>query len=364
MNEAVLFLNALALRSHNSSLPAYIQVGGSIRSRKFQIYVQINDMKEQGLIKTGSFTMEEDQSILAQYHRLLNETKVDREKLEEEMYSKKKSRSFMLQRQLVGFYLLQELRCGNTRLPVEVFSRLGTLGSYGAFTEEEEVAILAWVEQHGPKDWTVLASKLNRKYLLAGNSVKEHYHILKNRMQKKKTGKYSDEELEAIIQYVFQQNPKVLALTHMFSHGVDFGPIAETLNRSKMGVYEVFSDDIHPLLRRFEAGTLEKDVREDILSYAKSRGWKSGIEIDFEEMASQEQFKGHTRPSLHRLFDGMLNNTNVKLVGKKSKKGITVSQVEEWWNRSERRGKTPKRKNREDVIVQTYLRVKEDIKEI
>ena len=364
MNEAVLFLNALALRSHNSSLPAYIQVGGSIRSRKLQIYVQINDMKEQGLIKTGSFTMEEDQGILAQYHRLLKETKVDREKLEEEMYSKKKSRSFMLQRQLVGFYLLQELRCGNTRLPVEVFSRLGTLGSYGAFTEEEEVAILAWVEQHGPKDWTVLASKLNRKYLLAGNSVKEHYHILKNRMQKKKTGKYSDEELEAIIQYVFQQNPKVLALTHMFSHGVDFGPIAETLNRSKMGVYEVFSDDIHPLLRRFEAGTLEKDVREDILSYAKSRGWMSGIEIDFEEMASQEQFKGHTRPSLHRLFDGMLNNTNVKLVGKKSKKGITVSQVEEWWNRSERRGKTPKRKNREDAIVQTYLRVKEDIKEI
>lgn len=321
-------------------------------------------MKEQGLIRTGSFTKVEDQSILAQYQRLLSETKVDRGKLEEEMYSKKKSRSFMLQRQLVGFYLLQELRHGNTRLPVEVFSRLGTLGSYGAFTEEEEVAIMAWVEQHGPKDWTGLASKLNRKYLLAGNSVKEHYQIMKNRAEKKRTGKYSDEELGAIIRYVFKQNPKVLALTHMFSHGVDFGPIAETLNRSKVGVYEVFSDDIHPLLRRFEAGTLENDVREDIISYAKSRDWKSGIEIDFEEMASQEQFKGHTRSSLHRLFDGMLNNTNVKLGSNKSKKGIMLSQVEEWWNNSERRGKTPKRLNREEAIVQVYLRVKEDIKEI
>ena len=223
---------------------------------------------------------------------------------------------------------------------------------------------MAWVEQRGPKDWTLLASKLSRKYLLAGNSVKEHYQIMKNRTLKKRTGKYSDEEMEAILREVFNQNPKVLALTHMFSHGVDFGPIAGTLNRSKTGVYEVFSDYIHPLLRRFEAGTLEKDVREDILFYAKSRGWKSGIEIDFEEMASQEQFKGHTRPSLHRLFDGMLNNTNVKLGGSKSKKGIMLSQVEEWWNTSERRGKTPKRKSREEAVVQAYLRVKEDIKEI
>ena len=321
-------------------------------------------MKEQGLIKTGSFTSEEDQSILSQYQRLLSETKVDQEKLEGEMYSKKKSRSFMLQRQLVGFYLLQELSHGHMRMPVEVFSRLGTLGSHGAFTEEEEVAILAWVEQHGPKDWTLLALKLGRKYLLAGNSVKEHYQIMKNRTQKKRTGKYSDEDLETIIRYVFNQNPKVLALTHMFSHGVDFGPLAESLKRSKVGVYEVFSDDIHPVLRRFEAGTLEKDVREDILSFAKSKGWKSSIELDFEEMASQEQFKGHTRPSLHRLFDGMLNNTNVRLGGSKSKKGITLSQVEEWWNTSERRGKTPRRKNREDFIVQAYLRVKEEIKEV
>ena len=320
-------------------------------------------MKGKGLIKTGSFTREEDGSILTQYQSLLEQTKVDREKLEEEMYSRKKSRRFMLQRQLVGFFLLQELRHGNVRLPVEVFSRLGTLGSYGAFTEEEEVAIMAWVEQNGPKDWTRLASKLNRTYLLAGNSVKEHYQIMQNRVLKKKTGKYSDEELEAIIREVFKQNSNVLALTHIYSYGVDFGPIAETLNRSKIGVYEVFSDDIHPLLRRFEAGTLETDVREDILIYAKSRDWKSGIEIDFEEMASQDQFKGHTRPSLHRLFDGMLNNTNVKLGGKKSKKGITLSQVEEWWNTSERRGKTPKRKSREKAIVQAYLRVTKDIKE-
>lgn len=325
---------------------------------------QVRDMKEKGLIKTGSFNSEEDQSILAQYHRLLKISKVDQERLEEEMYSKKKSRSFMLQRQLVGFYLLQELKDGDRRLPVEVFSRLCTLGSYGAFTKEEEAAIMAWVDQYGPQDWTKLALKLGRKYLLAGNSAKEHYQIMKNRVQKKKTGVFSDEELEAVIRDVFNQNPKVLVLTHMFSHGVDFGPIAESLNRSKTGVYEVFSDTIHPVLRRFEAGTLEKDVREDILLYAKSRDWKSSIEIDFEEMAAQEQFKGHTRPSLHRLFDGMLNNTNVKLGGRKSKKGITLSQVEEWWNTSERKGKTSRRKNREETIVQAYLRVKEDIKDV
>ena len=321
-------------------------------------------MKERDLIKTGSFTDEEDQTILAEYQRLLRETGVNRTELEEEMYSKKKSKSFLLQRQLIGFYLLQYLKDGDKRLPVEVFSRLGTLQSKGSFTEEEEKDILAWVDQHGPRGWTLLASKLGRKYLLAGNSVKVHYQIMKNRVEKKKRGPFSNEEVEAIIRYVFNQNPRVLVLTHMFSYGVDFEPLAKYLNRSKVGVYEEFCDIIHPVLRRYEAGTLEKDVREEMLLYARSRDWRSGIEIDFEEMAGQEQFEGHTRASLHRLFDGMLNNTNHKLVGKRSKRGITTSQVEEWWNKSERHGKTQRRRSREEAIVQAYLCVKEKIKEV
>ena len=321
-------------------------------------------MKEKGLIRTGSFTNEEDKSIVAQYQRLIETAKVNRDTLEGEMFAKKRSTRFMFQRQLVGFFLLQKLADADKRLPVEVFTRLGTLTSTGAFTKEEEAIIEAWVEEFGPKYWTSLASKLGRRYLLAGNSIKSHYQIMRNRLQKKRNEPFSKDELETIIRYVFNQNPKALSLTYMFSYGVDFGPLAESLNRSTTGVYGVFVDDIHPVLRRYEAGTLEDDVREDLLSFAQSKGWKSSIEIDFEEMAGQEQFQGHTRASLHRLFDGMLNNTKYKLEGVASKRSITVGQVQQWWSSSERLGKTSKRKTREEAIVQAYLRVKEEIKEV
>jgi len=82
---------------------------------------------------------------------MLKATKVDQERLEKEMYSKKKSRSFMLQRQLVGFYLLQELKEGDQRLPVEVFSRLGTLGHMGLSPKRRR--LLSW------PGWTSMAHK-------------------------------------------------------------------------------------------------------------------------------------------------------------------------------------------------------------
>ena len=63
-------------------------------------------------------------------------------------------RNFMFKRQLVGFYLM--------RYPVEALNRLASILYSGNFTKEEDKA---WVEEHGPNNWTSLAGSLGRNYI-------------------------------------------------------------------------------------------------------------------------------------------------------------------------------------------------------
>ena len=72
-------------------------------------------------------------------------------------------RDFMFKRQLVGFYLM--------RYPVEALNRLASILYSGNFTKEEDKAILAWVEEHGPNNWTSLAGSLGRNYIHGPASV-------------------------------------------------------------------------------------------------------------------------------------------------------------------------------------------------
>ena len=78
----------------------------------------------------------------------------------------------MMQRQLVGFFLLQDLPDDERRLPIEVYGRLAVLLQSGTFTEEEDKAIMAWVDKHGPNQWNALARTLGRSYARAGVAVK------------------------------------------------------------------------------------------------------------------------------------------------------------------------------------------------
>ena len=78
----------------------------------------------------------------------------------------------MMQRQLVGFFLLQDLPDDERRLPIEVYGRLAVLLQSGSFSEEEDKAILAWVDKHGLTKWNILARTLGRCYAQAGCAVK------------------------------------------------------------------------------------------------------------------------------------------------------------------------------------------------
>merc|ERR1719319_1335519 len=151
-----------------------------------------------------------DRALVRQYAELVAGARVDRQQLTTLLGAASIQRTFMLQRQLVGFYLLQGLEDGHKRLPVEVVIRLNKVLLSGTFTRVEDTAILAWVEEHGPTRWRELARSLGRTYPNAGMAVANRFAILQARLVGKKVGRYMEEEVEVIIEQVLAQNPKVL----------------------------------------------------------------------------------------------------------------------------------------------------------
>jgi hypothetical protein len=311
-------------------------------------------MIKEGIIKQGLFTTEDDDVIKYQYESLVAETKVDKEALNKELFFKKGLRDYLLRRQLVGFYLLQHLPDGDRRLPVEVCGRLATLLFGGAVTEEEDAAILAWVEEHGSKKWSGLADSLNRCYPSAGVVLAKRYKLLKLQRSGHQKGRWQSAEVTKIIENVLEQNPRVLE--KISPDEVDWYQIATQVNRSYTSVYKFYLDSVHPTLRRYKAGTLEHDVRADLIQAVKERGWQHTVEIDFALLAGQPEFSGHTSGSLYRLYSLMQahftkRHTTVDC------KVVTVGQVEEWWKSSSRRTKSRSKREKELDIVTAYHQI-------
>ena len=112
--------------------------------RSITTFSGIRALKEAGVITTGSFTSVHDKMILLQYQLLKTNTFVDEVSLKAELFAKgdRNRKDFMMQRQLVGFYLMQDLPDWERRLPIEVYGRLAVLLQSGTFTKEEDKAIL------------------------------------------------------------------------------------------------------------------------------------------------------------------------------------------------------------------------------
>ena len=108
-------------------------------------------------------------------------------------------------------------------------------------------------------------------------------------------------------------------------------------------------------------GTLEKDVRGELIEQVKENGWKLGADIEFDKLARLPMFEGHNSYSLQKLyFNKLLVGTMYKL-GAKSTREVTVNQVEEWWKNSTRPAKMSNTIEKEEHIVEAYFRMKKQI---
>ena len=126
-----------------------------------------------------------------------------------------------------------------------------------------------------------------------------------------------------------------------------------------MGIYNVYAGIVHPTVRRHELGSLEKDVRGDLIQQVKENGWNLSADIKFDKLARLPQFDGHSKASLLDKFHGMLLNTMNKL-GKKSRREVTVKEVEEWWNNSTRLAKQANLIEKEQQIVEACYAIKRE----
>ena len=114
-------------------------------------------------MKKGKLNKEDEAAIEKRFEILLAKTNLDKEALMEELFAANKGcinnwdKDFMLKRQLAGFYLLQGMKDGDRRLPMEVYTKLAVVLYSGSFTKEEDAAILAWVDKHGATRWAELA---------------------------------------------------------------------------------------------------------------------------------------------------------------------------------------------------------------
>ena len=127
-----------------------------------------------------------------------------------------------------------------------------------------------------------------------------------------------------------------------------------------MGIYNLYAGTVHPTLRRHKLGTLEKDVRSELIQDVKENDWEVGADIEFDKLARLPQFEGHNSNSLLKKYDSMLLATMKKL-GAKNKRKVPVEEVEKWWNNSTRRAKKTYLIEKELQIVEAYYRVRQEL---
>merc|ERR1719209_2745903 len=247
-----LSLDALSPRSHSEST--------------CKGYAEIQEMKQIGAVKKGKLNKEDEAAIEKRFETLLAETGLNKEALMEELFAANKGshfnwdEDFMLKRQLAGFWLLIGMKDGDRRLPMEVYTRLSTLLYTGSFTEEEDAAILAWVDKHGATRWAELARNLGRSYTNAGYSVQNRYEELTGKAKGNRQGAYGSEEFAVLIGEVMKQDPEAFEKP-MEGNDLNFKSIASHMRRSRMGIGKVYAGTVHPTVRGHKLGTLEKEVR-------------------------------------------------------------------------------------------------------
>merc|ERR1719500_968242 len=196
---------------------------------------EIKRMKGTGEIVSGKFDSEDEKRIKDNYMDLVNAAGVDETELQKQLFASNTGRdkSFMLQRQLVGFSLLQGLEDQDRRLPMEVYTKLAVYLFSGTFTKMEDAAILSWVEEQGPTRWAELARSLGRKYLQAGACVSERYQELVGRQEGQRREAYGLEEFTVLMEEVMKQNPRALE-QDMVPRDLDWTKIASNMKRPRM----------------------------------------------------------------------------------------------------------------------------------
>jgi len=142
---------------------------------------------------------------------------------------------------------------------------------------------------------------------------------------------------------------------------VEFKTIVSQMDkRTGPTVKNRFQGILHPTIMRSKAGTLDKDVRAELIQKVKENKWIYNADIKFDRLALMPEFEGHNSASLQKLYAGTVLGAK-KRFGLNSHKEVTVDEVEEWWNTSERKSKSETLIEHEQQIVEAYREAKKEL---
>ena len=253
-------------------------------------------------VKTGRYSAAEDSIIKFNWDKLTNDLKLTEEDAVEELFKNTSNDEDLgKKRNIIGYFLSQGLT--NIRLATEVYQRARTVrcGKKGGFTKEEDEAILQFVEKEG-EQWTRLAIMLERT-----NRVRRRYEILINDY---KNGEFAAMEDELILREVFAVDSDILIDGKITQD--DWNKIAEKLQRKPERVRLRWLNQLEPILKRYQAGTLHIDVKDVMINHLLENNMNYAQEVDWKELAKLAKFAGNTPAYLSQMYSLLRSNTGLK----------------------------------------------------
>jgi len=256
-------------------------------------------------IKVGKYSVAEDEVIKLNWNRLVEELELkDNEEIviKEVFKNSNKEKDLGMKRNVLGYFLSQGL--SKVRLATDVYQRARTIlcATKGEFTNEEDKLILEGGKEG--KSWSALAKQLGRTSHI---TVLDRYTMLVGNY---KHGPFTVIEDELILREVFAVNKNILVDKNITVE--NWKIIGEKLQRPYRAVSERWRKKLEPMLHRYHAGTLDKDVREVLINHLVKNKLNYTQEIDWSELAKLPKFAGTTPAYLSRVYSTLREATGKK----------------------------------------------------
>eukprot|EP00092_Neocalanus_flemingeri_P003075 GFUD01003284.1.p1 GENE.GFUD01003284.1~~GFUD01003284.1.p1 ORF type:complete len:465 (-),score=109.47 GFUD01003284.1:19-1413(-) len=296
-------------------------------------------------ITVGRVTSSTDNLIINNWQDLLASVGVTQEMGKREIQCLPTDRTVGIKRNIIGYFLLQGIP--EVRLAAESFQRLRVkILASGDFSEEEDRDIIEFVEKKGKK-WSELSRKMER----IPDMLRHRYNVLKSKEALVTEGEYNLEDDCSIVSQVFKADKDILTDGNVSR--TDWEEIGRLLNRSVTSVRDRWTHYLEPTLRRYHAGTLDTDVREELINYLVENKLNYPQDIDWDKLVKLPDFAGHTSTSLILLRHSLITCARKKYSMKYDQ--VTADVIQHYWHNTSRQKPKQNQIERTGALVEYYI---------
>merc|ERR1712179_169921 len=298
-------------------------------------------------IKFGKYSKTDDAIIERNWKSLIEDLGIDEAKAVHEVFkTKSEKKDHGIKRNIIGYYLSQELP--DIRLATDVFHRAWLLNCVkkGFFSADEDRIILDSVEAEGRK-FVKLARQLGR----SRNSVRARYDLLVQVDNCKDGTKYTLDDDKIIFDGLFSANNNILNDEPLSKE--DWARIGKQLQRSPSRVHHRWFCVLKPLLHKYHAGNLEVDMNEALIDHMVEHDMNHAQDVDWMELTKLPQFLGSTVRSLQHIH-GLLKQKTKRFFPELNPEQLTSLEIQKYLNTRKKRAVSKSKKEYEEKLIEYY----------